>query len=211
MRSKRPHQEDRGQKSDCQNFKVSPLVTDLISENNEGLRGFRAPQSAKSPQKGQRKLSFLLLYFKRGRRSRPEPSEARRKKPLPGGEGLGWGEHGGVWGTMQWCPTLAERSEAKQQCSRKKRFVPHSKGNTGAHDSMNSTPIPAAPLVKRYIKFPQERKFDMLFQADPHPRRSLSGLIAERSPLPLLGGGGSDFRKTFLTELRNQKRKIARV
>ena len=36
MRSKRPHQEDRSQISDCQNFKVSPLATDLISENNEG-------------------------------------------------------------------------------------------------------------------------------------------------------------------------------
>ncbi len=36
MWSKRPHQEDRSQKSDCQNFKVSPLVTDLISEDNEG-------------------------------------------------------------------------------------------------------------------------------------------------------------------------------
>ncbi len=36
MWSKRPHQEDRSQISDCQNFKVSPLVTDLISEDNEG-------------------------------------------------------------------------------------------------------------------------------------------------------------------------------
>ncbi len=36
MWSKRPHQEDRGQKSDCQNFKASPLATDLISEDNEG-------------------------------------------------------------------------------------------------------------------------------------------------------------------------------
>ncbi len=36
MWSKRPHQEDRSQISDCQNFKVSPVVTDLISEDNEG-------------------------------------------------------------------------------------------------------------------------------------------------------------------------------
>ncbi len=36
MWSKRPHQEDRSQISDCQNFKASPVATDLISEDNEG-------------------------------------------------------------------------------------------------------------------------------------------------------------------------------
>ncbi len=130
----------------------------------------RTSQRAKSPQKGQLKLSFLLLSFKRGRRSRPgaERSEARKAPPRRGGVGEGerfWkrGLRGDPFCQKGSPLGFAERSSAKQQCSHKKCFVPHNKGNTGAHDSMNSTPMPAVPLFKRYIKFPQGRKFDMLF------------------------------------------------
>ncbi len=56
---------------------------------------------------------------------------------------------------------------------------------------MNSTPTPSAPLVKRYIKFPQGRKFDMLFEADPHPQFTLVQTCSCANPLPLKGGGGS--------------------
>ena len=48
---------------------------------------------------------------------------------------------------------------------------------------MNSIPKPAAHFAKRYIKFPQGRKFDMLFEVP--------------TPFPSLEGGARQFYQRF--------------